>query len=100
MGCSPVGAVKLVDCTAVVMPFVSGGVVKKARQSQFQTQQKEVVAQNLGVKEPLGSGMAPVTCSDSICKITSCGFGFADCDGIAANGCEVSKTTMIIFCLL
>ncbi len=34
---------------------------------------------------------AITTCSKSTCAVASCNPGFADCDGIAANGCETDS---------
>jgi hypothetical protein len=36
---------------------------------------------------------ATPACRAGACAIGSCNAGFADCDGVAANGCEVSLTT-------
>ncbi len=36
---------------------------------------------------------AAATCASSKCAISSCHLGYADCDHVAANGCEVNTTT-------
>jgi hypothetical protein len=35
---------------------------------------------------------ATATCSTGTCTISSCNFGYADCDGNMGNGCEVNHT--------
>jgi hypothetical protein len=37
--------------------------------------------------------VATATCSGGSCSITSCNSGYADCDRIASNGCEVNVNT-------
>lgn len=37
-------------------------------------------------------------CAAGACVVTSCAEGFADCDGNAANGCEVTPTSDIAHC--
>ncbi len=32
------------------------------------------------------------SCAASVCKVVACNAGFANCDGLAANGCEVNST--------
>ena len=36
---------------------------------------------------------ATATCTAGACEIVACNFGFADCDHVAANGCEVPVDT-------
>lgn len=36
---------------------------------------------------------ATAACASSACVVTGCGAGFADCDGVAANGCETALDT-------
>ena len=46
----------------------------------------------------LTSNVATATCAASACTITACGAGFGDCDGMAANGCEVDTATAVANC--
>jgi hypothetical protein len=39
---------------------------------------------------PLGPNTVSIGCASALCKITSCKAGFADCDGVTTNGCEVT----------
>ncbi|MFO0609192.1 MAG: hypothetical protein U0324_38870 [Polyangiales bacterium] len=41
---------------------------------------------------------ATAACSASRCAVASCNAGFADCDGVAANGCEVNTNTSASNC--
>lgn len=36
---------------------------------------------------------ATSVCSESLCRLASCNTGFADCDGVELNGCEVTLAT-------
>jgi hypothetical protein len=46
-----------------------------------------------GTKCTPGANVTGVTCAASACKVTSCAAGFADCNGIFADGCEVNLNT-------
>ncbi|MDB4931361.1 MAG: uncharacterized protein JWM10_3845, partial [Myxococcaceae bacterium] len=46
----------------------------------------------------LTSNVATATCAASACAIVTCGAGFADCDGMAVNGCEVDTRTSLAHC--
>ncbi len=41
---------------------------------------------------------ATALCTASVCALGACNAGFADCDGIAANGCEVNTQTSLDHC--
>jgi hypothetical protein len=41
---------------------------------------------------------ANAMCASGGCQIASCNAGFADCDGVAANGCEVNLNTDVAHC--
>ncbi|MDO9022830.1 MAG: fibrinogen-like YCDxxxxGGGW domain-containing protein [Deltaproteobacteria bacterium] len=41
---------------------------------------------------------ATATCAGSLCAVGACATGFADCDGNAANGCEVDTRTSAAHC--
>src|SRR5262249_32750071 len=41
---------------------------------------------------------ATATCTNGACAVQTCNNGFADCDGIASNGCEVNLTTSTANC--
>jgi hypothetical protein len=41
---------------------------------------------------------ATSTCAQGACAIVACDPGYADCDGAAANGCEVSTDTSAVDC--
>lgn len=38
------------------------------------------------------------TCSSSACQIGGCESGFADCDGVVANGCEIDLSADVMNC--
>ena len=46
----------------------------------------------------LTSNVATAACAASACTIATCGAGFADCDGMAVNGCEVDTRTTVNHC--
>jgi hypothetical protein len=39
---------------------------------------------------PLGTNVATTSCTAGACVISTCTMGFADCDHVASNGCEVN----------
>jgi len=41
---------------------------------------------------------ATTTCQGSLCAVATCATGFADCDGTASNGCEVTLATNVAHC--
>jgi len=41
---------------------------------------------------------ATAGCSNGACTVVSCSAGFADCDGVASNGCEVNLGTSVPNC--
>jgi hypothetical protein len=41
---------------------------------------------------------ATSTCASGACVVTGCAFGYTDCDGKAANGCEVATGTDVANC--
>ncbi len=41
---------------------------------------------------------ATAACAGSLCTVASCATGFADCDGMAANGCEVDTRVSAAHC--
>lgn len=41
---------------------------------------------------------ATPTCTTSACAVASCNSGYGDCDGAAANGCEVPLATTTAYC--
>jgi hypothetical protein len=42
--------------------------------------------------------VATASCTGGIIAITSCKTGFADCDGVVSNGCEVNLNTDVLNC--
>lgn len=41
---------------------------------------------------------ATAGCASGRCAVATCGAGFADCDGLAVNGCEVNTQTDVAHC--
>jgi hypothetical protein len=46
-----------------------------------------------GCAKPCAPAHATGACSASSCTVGSCSAGFADCDGVATNGCEVNTAS-------
>jgi hypothetical protein len=52
-----------------------------------------------GCNVPCSTNHTSEVCNGSVCAVSSCATGYADCDGLASNGCEVNVTADASNCL-